>query len=256
MTIAVVDSFGSDTIASDLNVFNTEFGLPHLCGEPGVQCTKGMPTFSIIKNKGQHTQGTGNGHQEDRSAWSIEVSLDVEWAHTIAPGANIVLVTTPTAETLGVQGFPAFMKAEDSVIQKGEADVISQSFASTEQAFHSVQSLMNLRYAFDDAQAAGVTMLASSGDFGSEGVLKSPVGHGGTELPFPAVWWPASDPLVTGVGGTYLCTDGETGTTIDNVNPPVNCQVDPPDREIGWIAGGGGVSADCAGASSQGDVPP
>jgi len=256
MTIAVVDSFGSDTIANDLNVFDTEFGLPHLCGEPGVQCTKDMPTFTIIKNKGQHSHETGNGHQQDRSAWSIEVSLDVEWAHAIAPGANIVLVTTPVAETLGVQGMPAFMKAEDDLITKGEADVISQSFASTEQAFHSTQSLMNLRYAFEDAQAAGVTMLASSGDFGSEGILKSPVGQGGTELPFPAVWWPASDPLVTGVGGTYLCTDGPTGTTVDNVNPPVNCQVDPPDREIGWIAGGGGFSVDFARPSFQDELPP
>src|SRR5438094_3181128 len=108
-----------------------------------------MPSLTCFKESGPKPKGTGNGHEEDRSAWSIEVSLDVEWAHTIAPGANIVLVTTPTAETLGVQGFPAFMKAEDSVIQKGEADVISQSFASTKQAFHSVQSLMNLRYAFD-----------------------------------------------------------------------------------------------------------
>src|SRR5437667_10345671 len=38
-TIALVDSYGSSTIASDLNVFDTAFGLPHLCGETGVTCT-------------------------------------------------------------------------------------------------------------------------------------------------------------------------------------------------------------------------
>src|SRR5262245_53242168 len=255
MTIAVVDSFGSSTIADDLNVFDTEFGLPHMCGESNVTCEDGMPTFSILKEKGPNPKGTGNGHQQDRSGWSIEVSLDVEWAHAIAPGANILLVTTPTAETLGVQGFPQFMNAEDDVIQNGLADVISQSFASTEQAFKSVQSLLNLRYAFEDALAANVTVLASSGDDSSTGVIKSPVGKGGIELPYPAVWWPASDPLVTSVGGTYLCTDGETGTTVDNVNPPTNCQVDPAQREIGWIASGGGYSVDFARPSFQDVLP-
>ena len=48
-TIAVIDSFGSATIANDLNVFSTQFGLPHLCGEAGVTCTTGMPTFTILE---------------------------------------------------------------------------------------------------------------------------------------------------------------------------------------------------------------
>src|SRR4051812_11366018 len=46
MTIAVVDSYGSDTIAHDLHVYDQAFGLPPLCGEDGVACTPGMPTFS------------------------------------------------------------------------------------------------------------------------------------------------------------------------------------------------------------------
>jgi subtilase family serine protease len=47
---------------------------------------------------------------------------------------------------------------------------------------------------------------------------------------------------VTGVGGTYLCTDPVTGTTIDSADPPVNCQSSPGVREIGWIDAGGGFS--------------
>src|SRR6266498_3956233 len=47
MTIAVVDSWGSDTMAHDLHVFNNAFGLPHMCGEEGVTCTPGMPTFTV-----------------------------------------------------------------------------------------------------------------------------------------------------------------------------------------------------------------
>src|SRR5689334_19904907 len=46
VTIAIVDSWGSDTMAHDLNVFNNAFGLPHMCGEEGVTCTAGMPTFT------------------------------------------------------------------------------------------------------------------------------------------------------------------------------------------------------------------
>jgi subtilase family serine protease len=50
--IALVDSFGSAPIASDLNVFDTAFGLPHMCGEPNVTCTSGMPQFSIFHFQG------------------------------------------------------------------------------------------------------------------------------------------------------------------------------------------------------------
>src|SRR5438094_6057529 len=126
-----------------------------------------MPSLTCFKESGPKPKGTGNGHEEDRSGWSIEVSLDVEWAHAIAPGANILLVTTPTAETLGVQGFPQFMMAEDYVVKHNLADVISQSFGSAEEAFSTPTSLLRLRYAFKDALDAGITVLASSGDNGS-----------------------------------------------------------------------------------------
>src|SRR5262249_40235255 len=148
-TIAIVDSYGSDTIAHDLHVFNTAFGLQPMCGEEGVTCAAGMPAFQLL-----HLQGvpattapppTSNGTgQEDRTAWALEVALDVETAHAIAPMANILLVHTPTAETLGVQGFPAMMKAEDYVVQNHLAQVISQSFASAEDAFGGTSSLENL----------------------------------------------------------------------------------------------------------------
>src|SRR5882762_1848881 len=103
-TIAVIDSFGSATIANDLNVFSTAFDLPHLCGEAGVTCSPGMPTFRILQVQGSPppnppppNHGTG---KESHNLWALEVSLDVEWAHAIAPEANILLVTTPTAEIL------------------------------------------------------------------------------------------------------------------------------------------------------------
>src|SRR5258708_18957382 len=71
--------------------------------------------------------------------------------------------------------------------------------------------------------------------------MKEPVKNPAT-IPSPTVEWPASDPLVTGVGGTYLCTDPTTGTGIDSTDPPATCQNHPGVREIGWIGSGGGFS--------------
>jgi subtilase family serine protease len=246
VTIAIVDSFGSDTIAHDLHVYDQAFGLPGMCGEEGVTCASGMPTFSQFSFQGspatKANPGKGPGLQ-DKSAWALEVALDVETAHSIAPGANILLVTTPTAETLGVQGLPTMMKAEQYVVDHHMADVISQSFGTGEDAFGSSQSLLNLRDAYVAAAQSGVTVLASSGDDGSAVTTKAPVAKGGDLLPNPGVNWPASDPLVTGVGGTYLCTDATatSGRILDTVHPPANCQ-NQTQAEIGWIDSGGGYS--------------
>jgi subtilase family serine protease len=209
-----------------------------------------MPTFGQFHYQGapatkappSTAQSPG---QEAKSAWALEVSLDVEVAHAMAPGANILLVTTPTAETLGVQGFPDMMNAEQYVVDHHMADVISQSFGSGEDAFASPQSLLTLRHAFVSASQSGVTVLASSGDYGSANLGKQPVGQGGALLPNPTASWPASDPLVTGVGGTYLCTSTDPNVTtriVDSSSPPAACQNNPGQAEVGWIDAGGGFS--------------
>lgn len=249
MTIAIVDSYGSDTITHDLHVFDQAFTLQPMCGEEGVTCAGGMPTFSQLALQGSPatkappSQSHSPG-QENKSAWALEVSLDVETAHAIAPMANILLVTTPTAETLGVQGFPQMMDAEQYVVDHHLANVISQSFASAEDAFGSSQALQNLRHAFKSAAQNGVTVLGSSGDGGTANAQKQPVGKGGSTIPEPTVEWPASDPLVTGVGGTYLCTDPtKTATrTVDSADPPANCPANPGQAEVGWTFSGGGFS--------------
>jgi subtilase family serine protease len=262
ITIAIVDSYGSDTIAHDLHVFDTAFGLQPMCGEEGVACAAGMPTFSQLALQGTPATKappatSKTPGQEDKSAWALEVALDVETAHAIAPMANILLVTTPTAETLGVQGFPQMMAAEDYVVTHHLAQVISQSFASAEDAFGSTQSLQRLRYAFQDAAADGVTVLGSSGDGGTANDAKQPVGQGGSTIEYPTVEWPASDPLVTGVGGTYLCTDPNNTSTrvVDSADPPVNCQSNPGVAEVGWIASGGGFSHVFSKPSYQNALP-
>ncbi len=249
MTIAIVDSYGSDTITHDLHVFDQAFGLQSMCGEEGVTCTTGMPDFSVLHMQGSPSttaspsQSNGTG-QEDRAGWALEVSLDVEMAHAIAPEANILLVATPTAETLGVQGFPQMMDAEQYVIDHHLANVISQSFASAEDAFGSTQSLLNLRHAFISAAKNGVTVLGSSGDGGTANSTKTPVGQGGSTIPYSTVEWPASDPLVTGVGGTYLCTNATAGTDdarAYEAGPPTS-KCEAGHEEVGWTFSGGGFS--------------
>jgi subtilase family serine protease len=262
MTIAIIDSFGNPNMASDLANFNTQMGLQHMCGEPGLACTSDMPTFQHVYWNGQTqvkapppgSNGTGT---QTRNIWALETSLDVEWAHTIAPQANILLMTTNPAETLGVQGFPAMMNAEQFIVDNHEATVISQSFAAAEETFSSTQALMNLRHAYISAASNGVTVLGSSGDGGTANTFFQPVKNP-KPIPFPSVEWPASDPLVTGVGGTYLCTDATTGLTVDSTSPPANCQpkANPTDaREIGWIDSGGGFSHVFSKPSYQDTLP-
>lgn len=255
-TIAIVDSFGYDQAATDLKTFSQDYGLPLMCGMPEVACQAGMPKFSTLQ-VGNHQvkappSGSQSPQQEASNAWSLEVALDIEYAHTIAPGANILLVSTPTAETLGVQGLPQMMDAEQQVVDQHLADVVTQSFGTAEGAFGSVASLQNLRHAFESGTAAGITFLASSGDDGSTGSAKTPVGKGGSLLPDPEVGWPASDPLVTAVGGTNLCTDPATGTTVDTTDGPAECQ--SGDRETAWNGSGGGFSKDFARPAYQAGV--
>jgi subtilase family serine protease len=262
-TIAVIDSWGSDTIAHDLHVFNQAFGLQSMCGEEGVTCTAGMPTFSILSLQGSPAtmapppnNGTG---LEDKTIWALEVSLDVQWAHATAPKANILLVTTPTAETLGVQGFSQMMNALQYIVDNHLADVVSMSFGAGEGTFNSGSAaLMQLRKPFFDAQANHVTLFASSGDGGTANTMKVPVKNPAL-IPYPSVGWPASDPLVTGVGGTYLCTDATTGLGVDTINPPSRCRpaLNPGlQRETGWVPAGGGYSILFSRPDFQNVLPP
>jgi subtilase family serine protease len=89
------------------------------------------------------------------------------------------------------------------------------------------------------------------------------VSQGGTTIPYPTVGWPASDPLVAGVGGTALCTDPSATATrvVDSTDPPAACRAAPGQPEIVWdepsrgIATGGGFSHVFAKPAYQGTLP-
>src|SRR2546429_1889552 len=215
-TIVIVDAFGSPTIREDLKHFDQTFGLP----DP--------PSFRIIQPAGAVAPyPDGPFGAADRSGWAAETTLDVEWSHVMAPGANILLVETPQSETEGVQGFPEIVRAENFVVDHGLGDVISQSFGATEETFPNHDSLRDLRSAFFNARRHHVTVLGSSGDAGAT--------DNQADLsccfPFPVNSWPSADPLVTSLGGTQLHLD-DAGNRM------------APDEvwNDGFGAGGGGVS--------------
>ena len=216
-TIVIVDSFGSPTIASDIKTFDAQFGLPSL--DLSIAKFGTIPPF--------------NPNDSTMVGWAEETTLDVEYAHAIAPGAKIVLAETPVAETEGTTGLPEMMNAEQTLINSGVGDVISQSFGATENTFPgfsqgNYSSLLSLRYAFKDALAHRVTVLAASGDAGATDYESD----GSTLYPYRVNSWPSSDPLVTSVGGTQLYLD----------NNGHRLQPDSVWND-GFGAGGGGVSA-------------
>jgi subtilase family serine protease len=159
------------------------------------------------------------------------------------------------AESEGETGFPQIVQADNYVINHGLAGVISQSFGATEQTFPSAKALVPLRSAFGNAELHHVTVLSAAGDAGAADV--GPDGQ--TYYPHPVTSWPASDPLVTAVGGTqlHLNSSGQrlSPDTVwnDTYNPAVNQYLDG-DAGPNPLAGGGGDSVYFARPSFQDGV--
>jgi subtilase family serine protease len=218
-TIALVDSFGSPTITQDLATFDAGFGLP------------APPSFKIIQPAGKVP--AYNPKNSLMVSWAEETSLDVEYAHAMAPGANLLLVETPVAETVGVHGFPQIVAAENYVIKHKMADVISQSLATAEASFPSAASILKLRSAYVAAQKAHVTVLGAAGDWGETSPSDA---SESTYFTFATANWPSSDPLVTSVGGLQLhlnaAGDQISAPNVWNENSLLG----------GPVAGGGGLS--------------
>jgi subtilase family serine protease len=197
-TIGIVDVYGSPTIRADLASFDTHFGLP------------APPHFTIIQPAGPVP--SFNPENSEMLGWAAETTLDVEWSHAMAPGASIVLAETGVDEVEGTTGMPEIMKAENYMILHEHVTVISQSFAATEETFPSAASLMNLRAVYGEAEKHSVTVLAGAGDWGASG----PTNNTNTYYDRRVVAWPASDPLVTAVGGTDVYLNG-AGTQLEAI---------------------------------------
>jgi subtilase family serine protease len=246
-TIVIVDAFGSPSIASDLQTYDAQMGLPN------------PPSFKVITPAGPITTNptnctttfspTGPDLCSDYYGWTDETSLDVEWSHTMAPKANILLVETPMTETEGIYGFPQIVAAENYVVDHHLGDVITQSFGANESTFTSPAQIYSLRSAYVNAAAHGVTVLAASGDQGSTDYICNSSGCANPDDAIccsstRAVDWPSSDPLVTGVGGTQLTLNAAGDRTApDQVWDDLSTTVGVTGPVYTWGSSGGGRSA-------------
>ncbi|MGC8640522.1 MAG: DUF4082 domain-containing protein [Isosphaeraceae bacterium] len=152
-TIAIVDAYDDPNIQADLNTFDAQFGLP-------------ATTVTRVNQSG----GTSYPATDATGGWELEESLDVEWAHAMAPGANIMLVeanSTSFGDLLTAINYAA-----------SHANVVSMSWGGSE---FSGESSLDSYFA-----QAGVAFVASAGDSGA-----------------PASY-PAASPNVLSVGGTTL----------------------------------------------------
>ena len=244
-TIVIVDAFGSPSIASDLQTFDAQMGLPD---PPSLRViTPEGPITTTAQTCTSTYSAAGPDTCTDYYRWTDETSLDVEWAHAMAPKANILLVETPMTETEGITGLPQLLAAENYVIDHHLGDVISQSFGAAEQTFSSPSQIYSLRSVFVNARQHGVTVLAASGDTGASDDYCDP--KSGCADPSDvfccdstrSISWPASDPLVTAVGGTQLSLDSDGNRTApDRVwnDPSSTFGVTGPAYTLGASAGG------------------
>lgn len=187
-SIVIIDSFGSPTIQHDLKVFDAGYGLPD---PPSLKVVAPLGTIKFDPNN------------SDMVGWAVETTLDVEWAHSMAPDASIVLMTSPVSETQGVQGMPEFLFLEQYAVSHHLGQIVSQSWGTTENTLFTPggRTILNQFNNFyrQATTENDVTFFASSGDSGS-----SNVDINGNIYPFPTVGFPASSPYVTAVGGTSL----------------------------------------------------
>ncbi len=168
--IAIIDAYDDPYIDGDLDTFSSTFGLP-LCKHP----TSFTPSPTECNFKKIYASGS---KPRSNSGWALEISLDVEWAHAIAPNANIILVEAAS------NSFSDLTKAVDVAVQQYGATVVSMSFGGSE---FSTETAYDYHFNVPD-----VTFTASSGDSGD------------------GVEYPAASPNVVAVGGTTLVfnTDG------------------------------------------------
>jgi subtilase family serine protease len=181
-SIIILDAYQAPHLRHDVATFNKFFNLPTF-------------PLNIIAPNGSVTWKASN---ELQSSWSGEITLDVEWAHAIAPEASIVLVEAKTDDDKDL------IHALDYAVNQNLGDVLSMSFGEGENCTKP-DSMGLWHAAFEAAFKKNITLLAASGDSGA--AQQSCDGHSWKSV----VSFPASDVLVTGVGGTILNADVKTG---------------------------------------------
>ncbi len=212
-TIVIIDAYGSNTIVSDLGQFNAYFGLP-------------SATLNIIQPDGLPSPtDAGNAF-----GWKAETTLDVEWAHSIAPGATIDLVVAKSNNDSDI------LSATQYVADHSLGDVVSQSYGEAEQCMDA-GLLAQQHRVFNQLASENITLFASSGDQGA--ALPSCDGNSFMK----AASTPATDPNVTAVGGTQLIAHPASVNADGSINIGGTWMSETTWNEGLGSSGGGGVSS-------------
>jgi subtilase family serine protease len=169
--IAIVDAYGDPTLTSDLTGFDGFTGLP-------------SATVNFYYPNGVPHRTNSN--------WAVETALDVEWAHSMAPGATIDLVVGVDASLGSI--YNAILYVANSL--PGDA-VLSMSFGLSESLYPTTGSgtIASFHQLFVTITSHGTVAVASSGDSGASSCCN--------------IQYPASDPLVLAVGGTSLTLNSD-----------------------------------------------
>jgi hypothetical protein len=171
-TIAIVSAYNYPTAAADMAQFIQTFGLKNMYGLPGTEsCTVAegpYPCFEKVAAPSANQDGPLT--MTENTFFHQESALDTQWAHAMAPGANILLVEAATGH------MPDLLAAVDKAVEMG-ASVVSMSWGLPE-------SKVDLEEGNRHFEVPGVVFVAASGDQGSE------------------LQFPASSPNVLSVGGT------------------------------------------------------
>jgi len=196
-TIAIIDAGLDPYINNDLATFDQKYGL------------SAPPSFNNVSFQGAQNNESAN--------WIEETSLDVEWAHAVAPGANILLVQAASSNPSD------YAIAINWARQQPGVSVVSMSYAMPESVAYTAYNGIFTT----PAGHTGVTFVASSGD---SGYFNS---HQGNQI---GVQWPADDPNVLSVGGTTLSTTAN-GTYLGESAWNLNYE-----GSNGWWGSSGGLS--------------
>jgi len=183
-TIAIVDAYNDPNIGSDLATFDKQFGL------------SAPPSLSVVDENGPSASLPATN-----SGWDTEISLDVEWAHAIAPGANILLVEANSSSLGDLLDSVQYAKTVASV------STVSMSWGSGEFSGESSYD----SYFTTPAGHQGITFVSASGDEGS---------YYGPE-------WPASSYDVLSVGGTSLSLSGGETTWSGSTGGSSRYELEP-----------------------------
>ncbi len=177
-TIALIEAYTNPNLAQEVAGFDSQFNLAKLT----VSSTIGGSSSPTLT---QVNLATGpNASKNTNAGWAEEEALDVEWAHAIAPGANILVVEASSASTSSLMAAVVYAEGQKGVT------VVSMSWGESE--------VKSDETTYDaDFNKPGIAFVASSGDSGAQA---------GAE-------WPAASPYVIGVGGTTLNTTTSGGTT-------------------------------------------